>query len=1532
MGALSRGDRSGRGGGGTRGGRRLGWVTAAAVAGLVLAVSWLTAAVAARAVRASLERRAVDSCSSWLPGVARERRQVLRRWLDQGIRDAAAVALHPDTVRLAAGRGGAGRLRELLRATAAAHGFVGIRVVAADGRILADSGGGGRFPAPGRRPAGLVRAPGGGFLVAFRSPVPGPRRVTVEVLGHTARELAALLAPPVGAPLHVETFVVFHDGEKLMALSSAGRVAEAAPVLRRAAAEAAGRRGAPLFRAALLAGGERWFVAAVPVPRTAWVLVSAVGRSRVLAGVAARAAWVGRMAGASLAALLFLALGTWRHWQSLRARDAARSEARYREIFEAAPVTLVEGEMARVMEALDGLEHRGIGDLERYLAEHPEELRRLAGWIRIVSANSGAVRLYGLRSPRQLLGPLDLSVIAQAEDGLAAWLASVARGDPVFEREVRILPPAGGERHALIRIRSRRAPDERGRFVASVVDITAQRCAERARTEAEGVYRTLFNAAADAIFIPDLDGRLLEVNEVACERLGYSRDELIGMTPLEFIPPELADRLRVRLATIRETGRLSFESVHVTRDGRRIPVEINSRVFEYRGRPAVMSVARDIGERAAALKRITFLNRLLETRSEVSRVIVSARDRRELLKGVCSVLKHEGGFSLAWVVTAAGPQGMLRMEAASDAGNRFAAAIRRLLIQGAEGGTPRFEAVRMGSREVIQDLMGETGGALGLHQVAVEHGYRSLAAVPIPGREGATGSLAVVSVEPHVFTDKVVALLEELAADVGFALRALEVRRELVRSEERYRLLADKARDIVFSLRLERPAGFEYISPSVKAVTGYSAEELAADPRLPYRVVHPDDRPRLTAVLRGAVPPSGRPTLLRWRHRDGHIVWTEQVTSAVTDASGRVIAIHGIARDVTERVLAEQRLRRSERRYRRLFERNLAGVYRTTVDGRLLDCNDAFARIFGFASREEVLGRRAWDLYGDPAVRRRFLDTLRREGSLAGYEQPMRRRDGSPLWVMLSATLVGGEEEDGGVIEGTLMDLTDRRRIEEALEAAARRLEEAERIAEIGSWEWDPGAGTVLVSRELCRILGLGDPGDEGRYRRYPEGRIAGLIHPEDRERILAAERALLESGEPYDEEYRIVRPDGEVRWVHDRAEVYRLRRGGDRLVRGTVQDVTERRLLEDQLRQAQKMEAIGRLAGGVAHDFNNILQAVMVINDGLRLAAGDADGTRAAAEDIAQQLERAAALTRQLLLFSRRETMKPELVDLNEVTSSMAKMLGRLVREDIQFSVLLGEEQIPVMADRGQVEQVLMNLVVNAVDAMPAGGSLVVRTGSRGGERPWTCLEVVDTGRGIPDDIRERIFEPFFTTKEAGRGTGLGLSVVHGIVTAHGGRIEVESRVGVGTTFRILLPVATGHAKSPSDGYPVLPPEGGGERILVVEDNPAVRESLQESLAGLGYRVTAVGSGEEAEALGGEAPGLLLTDQVLPGMSGLELAGRLRSRWPGLAVVLMSGYSEDEALKDMVGSGRIRFLQKPAALARIAAEVRAALDEAAGQ
>jgi signal transduction histidine kinase len=421
--------------------------------------------------------------------------------------------------------------------------------------------------------------------------------------------------------------------------------------------------------------------------------------------------------------------------------------------------------------------------------------------------------------------------------------------------------------------------------------------------------------------------------------------------------------------------------------------------------------------------------------------------------------------------------------------------------------------------------------------------------------------------------------------------------------------------------------------------------------------------------------------------------------------------------------------------------------------------------------------------------------------------------------------------------------------------------------------------------------------------------------------------RRLEEDGEVAGFETSWTRLDGVT--IHVRENVRAVRDATGQIVcyEGTIEDLTSHFQLEEQLRRAQKMEAIGRLAGGVAHGFNNLMQTVLSLTAMLRSLREQPERHEELLSELEEQINRGSTLTRQLLLFSRRDMARPEVLDLNDVIHASAALLNRIVRENVRFTVTLDPRPLPVTVDHGQLDQVLLNLVLNASEAMPEGGELKITSGMQEPSEAW--FEVADEGCGIAEEIRDRIFEPFFTTKEAEKATGLGLAVSHGIVTAVKGRIEVRSCAGKGSVFRVVLPrvARPPRSETPSLAVAFRGVEGKGELLLVVEDEPGARQGLKDVLEMIGYRVKVTADAEEALALPDQPEfDILLSDVLLPGAHGAELARRLQERWPRLKVLLMSGYAEDESLQRGISEGKVRFLSKPFNMVTLARELRVAL------
>ncbi len=574
-----------------------------------------------------------------------------------------------------------------------------------------------------------------------------------------------------------------------------------------------------------------------------------------------------------------------------------------------------------------------------------------------------------------------------------------------------------------------------------------------------------------------------------------------------------------------------------------------------------------------------------------------------------------------------------------------------------------------------------------------------------------------------------------------------------------------------------------------------------------------------------------------------------------------------------------------------------------------------------------------------PAVVAKIQATIESPGGPYEYEARMRHADGSYRWIHVVGRVLAFDERGRAArLVGVRMDVTERKLAELRLRESEDRFRQlAENIQEV-FWMTDPSRRQFLyVSPAYQKVWGRScaslyeAPGD-----------WLAAVHSEDRPRVAEAIATTQARGHS-DETYRIVRPDGTVRWIHDRA--YSVCDGSGRVLRlvGTAEDITEARQLEAQLRQSQRLEAVGRLAGGVAHDFNNLLSVIKAYTELVTNSLRPDDPNRAMMNEVQGAGERAAELTRQLLAFSRQQVLQTRVVNLNGLVTNLAKMLGRILGEDIDLQLKLHPRPLLTRADAGMLDQVLMNLVVNARDAMPTGGRLTIETSSRrltaepGRALPealpgrYSCVTVTDTGPGIAQQHLARIFEPFYTTKDPGKGTGLGLATAFGIVKQHGGWLTVDSVEGWGATFQVLLPSAP-EDESVAPDLPARATErGGGETILVVEDEATVRRLTRRVLESAGYRVLEAPDAVEALRLWDNHPGtidLLMTDIVMPGgIDGRELADRLSLRRPGLRVILTSGYSADMAGRELSLRPGHAFLQKPASPRDLLDSVRRCLD-----
>jgi two-component system cell cycle sensor histidine kinase/response regulator CckA len=636
-----------------------------------------------------------------------------------------------------------------------------------------------------------------------------------------------------------------------------------------------------------------------------------------------------------------------------------------------------------------------------------------------------------------------------------------------------------------------------------------------------------------------------------------------------------------------------------------------------------------------------------------------------------------------------------------------------------------------------------------------------------------------------------------------------------------------------------------------------------------------------------------------------------------------------------DRVQAREQLQESEKRFRDLFENSPDAIFVEDMDGTVLDVNFAACILHGL-TREQLIGKNALRDLIPPSKQEEALRDFQKlaGGKLSWVEGESIASDGHATPVEVRAGRVEFNGKPALLLH--VRDITERRTTETALQSSEMLFRSIWENSVDGMRLTDENGLIVAVNDAFCKFVEMNASTLEGKPFTIVFSKSSNLDEFMQRHREhfrdRAAERKI---------EHQYTLHNGNTVYF-EITESFIEAHGRPLLMLSLFRDVTTQRRLEEQLRQSQKMEAIGQLAGGVAHDFNNIL-TVIHGHGSLLLASGLDDTAARSAQQITMAAERAAGLTRQLLTFSRRQLIQPKRLDMNKIVGNMTDMLGRLLGADVSLQLNYSQSPATVEADAGMMEQVLLNLAVNARDAMPRGGQLGVRISivevnqdhvrrhpeARLGT--FVCVGKSDTGTGIAPENLSRIFEPFFTTKEIGKGTGLGLATVYGIVKQHQGWIEVESVVGKGTTFRIYIPhvgAVQGEAEKPSTQILV---RGGTETILLVEDEKPVRELVARVLEKHGYKILQAGTG--AEALGvwqqhKDEIVLLLTDLVMPdNMNGRELAETLWKQQPDLKVIFTSGYSADIVGKDFKLESDTNFLQKPYHPQILALTVRRCLD-----
>jgi PAS domain S-box-containing protein len=1038
----------------------------------------------------------------------------------------------------------------------------------------------------------------------------------------------------------------------------------------------------------------------------------------------------------------------------------------------------------------------------------------------------------------------------------------------------------------------------------------------RERYEAERARAWLQDVIArslDEIYLFDPDTfQFRFANRGACRNSGYTEEELAGLTPLDTMPEFTDEALRGLVQPLRAGERRLhvFETSHRRKDGSRYPVEVRLQLMDTGAGAVFLAVASDITERQRAEASIRHLNRVYAVLSNINQAIVRMREMPLLFAEACRIAVEDGGFRMAWL-------GLVDPET-----NRMRLVARAGVMDGdpetlqiGSGDEPRglggTASAPRDDRHVVCNDIAHDPRAASWRDEALARGYGAVVTFPLRVKGETVGTFNLYAAEAGFFDVSELRLLDELAMDLAFAIEANrrdEERRRAEEAESRLVTILEAMPDLV---SLADPKGrLLYMNRAGRRMLGM--DELADPTRYNLREFH--DAANVNVVLTEGVPAamrggawSGETEMVAL---DGHVIAVSQVILAHKAPNGTVTFFSTIARDITDRRQTEDALR--------LF-RTLIDSVQDIVEvvdprtGRMLDVNERGRQELGY-SREEFLGLSVWDV--DPQVdRARFVklsETLTTSGAMM-WEGVHRRKDGSTFPVEVSLQHV---RHGRSYVVATVRNITDRRRSEAELRLQSAALNAAADAIVIT----DRDGAIVWVNSAFADLTGYGAAEAIGRNPRdlLKSGAHDQAFYKTLWDTVLA--------GEVWRGEMTNRRKDGSRYPEAQTVTPVRDARGEITHFIAVKRDLTEENRLKAQFLQSQKMEGIGQLAGGIAHDFNNLLT---VINGTTELATqglGQDDPLREDLELVAEAGKRAAVLTRQLLAFSRRQIMTLEIVNLNTLVESLRAMLQRVIGEDIEMVVVPAQGLGNLRADPGQLEQVVMNLVVNARDAMPTGGRLTIETQDVEIDEtyaaqhptvepgPHAMLAVSDTGVGMDEATRLRIFEPFFTTKELGKGTGLGLSTVYGIVKQSRGSIWVYSEPGKGTTFKLYFPRVEAAAQK---ARPAGSPEAvhGTGTILIVEDDRGLLQLAHRILRAAGYTVLTASNAGEALLLLERHVGpvdLMLTDVVMPGIGGPALAARLAAAHPAMKVLYTSGYTDDTVLRHGVLAGTAHFIGKP--------------------
>jgi len=1074
-------------------------------------------------------------------------------------------------------------------------------------------------------------------------------------------------------------------------------------------------------------------------------------------------------------------------------------------------------------------------------------------------------------------------------------------------------------------------------------DITERKLAEQNLRESGEKLAKMFQSSPMAISLSTVsEGRLLEVNEEYLRLVGRTREEVIGRTSYElglWVDP--GQRTGIVELLKRQSSLRNIELDLRAKSGHANHVLWSGEVLVLQGQRCLLGSALDITGRKHAELELQRSEQALKTICACNQAMVHAATEAELLQEICRVIVNVGGYRMAWVGFAENDEAKTVRVAATAGHEAGYLAEAKISWSEAEpqGRGPTGTAIRTGQINICQDM--QTDPIFTPWQEAARwRGYASSISLPLRLAGKTFGIVMIYAAVPNAFSQAEVTLLTTMSEDLAYGIHTMRMRLQhhqaeaaLRESEEKYRSLLTNAPVGIFQAT---PDHMLFVNPAAAAMFGYAspAEMLAGNPDPASLYVHPEQRSQLIreALTSGTYVSQE----VQERRKDGSSFTSATHLRVVCDAAGEVKFVEGFVQDITEQRAAAAALEGERNLLRTLIDHIPGGIYVRDTANRFVLANEVQAQNLGVASPADLLGKTDADFFSAEQAARFAADD---RGVFAGQpllnlEQSTHHPTGKQCVMLVSKVPL--KDAAGKVIAliGIAHDITERKRMEESHARLATAIEQA--------------AETVVITDTKGTIL-YANPAFEknsGYTRAEALGQNPRVLKSGKHDAGFYREMwATLLRGEVWSGHFTNRRKDGTL--FEEEATISPIRDADGTIINyvAVKRDVTKEVELETQVRQSQKMEAIGTLAGGIAHDFNNMLAAIFGY---AHLLQQDTEGNPLAQESVEEILKsanRAKELVQQILTFSRQRESSRQVIRLDSIIKEAMKFLRASLPANLKIDMQLAATAPAVLADATQIYQVTMNLATNALHAMEGrNGQLTVtlepfqpdavflHTHPQLRPVQYARLTIADTGCGMDAKTLERIYEPFFTTKPIGKGTGLGLSVVHGIMKSHEGVITVESQVGQGTTFRLYFPAQIqAEAVAVDAGTAGRHAHGNGQRILFLDDEVALTSVVQKMLRRLDYQVTTSNSGGEVIRLVRANPAqfdLVITDLTMPEINGLEVARQLHAIRPELPVILMSGYSVSVVADSLRDAGICELLQKPVSLSALTEVVQRVLKQ----